>query len=667
MHTVMGSLAADERKTSVTYDELLKAYEKHLTDTHRESLVPNSKTALTIFLKENQLSLSSNVGVELTKRFLHTLAVFTEAQKRDGIKLTTYGPRQSYLRAIQNFYVIGIAPKLDLSRFGDVLQGLIVETGCGMRSFYKSHLKELMTMTTFKDWYYGRHLPSTGKLVVVKEIERNLNVVEGTLIHLLPSQRYGRPRRPKGQTTYGRRAKAVQGKPYRYWNDQLEGEFVGILKYKSSPIPAEGEQRSKRGRWSSTEGAHLPTAEVHRGFFKNFFGFCRLPVDASDPYLRGFGIPVEELSLALLADKNIIEAYLEFTRIRTTLGSSSPSEVPNSQPSDAIADQVNDGKYNQSTLSFLGIVSSHLREKTGYLYQHPSFADKLGERMTAPTWQEQCTDTRRRLLEVHNTVYEMKRSGDYQNYEMGRNPEEPIKEILDQKRPLLVIQELVKTMLRDFEMGISCAVNRALLYRDILLISMLAANPLRIRQFSIMQFDKNLICKPDGSWWLFYKKGDFKNRHALDGDYLVRIAPEIWPIINRYRSEFYPVLCGESSTKYVFLAGTTGKNRMAKDRRLLAHALSGIVQRVTHAFVPNSPGFGPHAFRHIVATDIIKTDPRFGFFLASRALHDKLATVEKAYAHLKTSEFFEPYNDHFSAAWQQVFPSSNVSANSGGG
>jgi integrase len=662
MDAVTKPIAAEGRKTSITYHDLLKEYKKHLTETDRASLFPNSKTALTIYLRVNQLGYSSVVGVELTKNFSHTLAVFTESQRQDGIKPTTYGPRQSHLRSLQSFYITVVAPKLDVSSFSDVLHGLIVDASHGMISFHRTFLRGRVTTTAFKDWYYGRHLPSAGKIDVVKEIERDLGVVEGTLVRLLPPQRYGRPRRPKGQTTYGRRARAAQKKPYRYWNDALEAEFAEIVRYKSSPLPADGERHSKRERWSSTEGAHLPTARVHKAFFMNFFGFCRLPADASDPYLRGLGIPTEELSLALLADKEVMEAFLEFTRFRTTLGADRPAAAHGPEQSDAGAAEVNEGKYNQSVLSFLGIASSHLREKTGYLYRHPEFSDKLGSRMTAPTWQKQCSDTRRRLMEIHNTIYEMKCSGDEEHYEMGRNPEEPIREILGQKRPLLVIQEMIRTMLQEFELGNRNLLNRALLYRDILLIALLAANPLRIRQFSIMQFDKHLVRKDDGSWWLFFRKGDFKNRQALDSHYCVRIAPEVWPMIDRYRREFHPVLRGGEQTNYVFIAGTTGKHRKAKERSLPAKALSDLVERITHAFVPDSPGFGPHAFRHIVATDIIKSDPRFGFFLASKALHDKLDTVEKAYIHLKTSEYFEPYNEHFGAAWQQVFTPQSMAA-----
>jgi integrase len=76
---------------------------------------------------------------------------------------------------------------------------------------------------------------------------------------------------------------------------------------------------------------------------------------------------------------------------------------------------------------------------------------------------------------------------------------------------------------------------------------------------------------------------------------------------------------------------------------------------MTELYVPGESGFGPHAFRHLIATDIIKKDPRLGFFLASVALHDKLETVEEEYIHLKSSEFFEPVNTHFGETWSLVF------------
>lgn len=83
----------------------------------------------------------------------------------------------------------------------------------------------------------------------------------------------------------------------------------------------------------------------------------------------------------------------------------------------------------------------------------------------------------------------------------------------------------------------------------------------------------------------------------------------------------------------------------------MPYGLSNSIFRRTREHIPESRDFRAHAFRHIVATDIIKNDPKFGFYLASIVLNDHLKTVERSYAHLKTSELYEPYNEYFSKLW----------------
>jgi integrase len=114
-------------------------------------------------------------------------------------------------------------------------------------------------------------------------------------------------------------------------------------------------------------------------------------------------------------------------------------------------------------------------------------------------------------------------------------------------------------------------------------------------------------------------------------------------MLDRYKEEFHPILAGSSGSRYVFTGvGCRGRGGRKQGAPLNSESLSHIVKQLTGLYVPGEVGFGPHSFRHIVATDIIKKDPRIGFFLAARALHDKLETVENEYIHLKTSEFFEP-------------------------
>jgi hypothetical protein len=64
---------------------------------------------------------------------------------------------------------------------------------------------------------------------------------------------------------------------------------------------------------------------------------------------------------------------------------------------------------------------------------------------------------------------------------------------------------------------------------------------------------------------------------------------------------------------------------------------------------------GPHVARYLVATDIIKSNPEFGFVLAARALHDRQETVERAYAHVATFEEFRPVLRFFEGRFAEVF------------
>jgi len=169
----------------------------------------------------------------------------------------------------------------------------------------------------------------------------------------------------------------------------------------------------------------------------------------------------------------------------------------------------------------------------------------------------------------------------------------------------------------------------------------------------MMKFDQHLKRRKNGEWWLEFRKEEFKNRHALNSDYSVRVDIHMWPIIERYRSEFRPLLQGAGECDYVFRPAP-GSRVKSKCQPIPRAAIFNLLQGLTYSYIDDSPGFGPHAFRHIVATDIIKKNPEFGFFLASKALHDRVETVERAYGHLKTHEFFEPVNRHFACAWEEV-------------
>lgn len=145
-------------------------------------------------------------------------------------------------------------------------------------------------------------------------------------------------------------------------------------------------------------------------------GYCALPKDNPDPYLRGQGIKPEELSLALFAVKELVDGFLKFRKLRSGLrvrqlkrskAATLPAHAISADGKWEYYDKG--GKYNRGSIQALVYISSLLRPGTGYLYQHPEFADKLGRRMTAASWHDQCVTTRTRVDKVLRRLFSMKK------------------------------------------------------------------------------------------------------------------------------------------------------------------------------------------------------------------------------------------------------------------
>jgi integrase len=454
----------------------------------------------------------------------------------------------------------------------------------------------------------------------------------------------------------------VRSYSYRVWEKHLEEELQELVKFKTESVLPSGIKRNKNAVWTSSEGGELGTANFAQKEFQSFFGYLCLSKKASDLMFRGKGYSKGKLTIGLLADLDLVESFITgFKKLRSF------------------------NKYNNGHIHFLSMVTSLLRPETGYLYQNPKFAVKIGMSGDTEEWQKKCFDTRTRLLEVQADIKHAKNSGS-SDFQKGRDPKEPIADILALPNPLTAIKELISIMLSDVN-SYPLGIKRAVFYRDILLIALLVGNPLRIKMFAIMKFDRNLIREDDGSWWIKFKRADFKNRSSISSDYEVEIAPEFYPLIERYQREFRPLLFGAEESDYVFLKDSDNRNRKPprKKRKSLIYksppvvkdiysftpaVLSGRVSIRIKDYFPLSPGFRAHAFRHIVATSIIKSNPEMGFFLASKVLHDKLETVEREYVHLKTSEFFRPYNRFLSDLLKGVInndDSGNSSSENGGG
>jgi integrase len=654
----------DPELAELTWGEVIKEFFVHLETSGKGSQVRNFKTAIKLFLESIGSTEQSVVGTELTEEFTAKIKIYIDFQIDRGRKDSTYKPRVSKIRKLKIFVEGNFKKRLQLQTipktFGKKLHALIIALGLTIKAFWQTLPQGLLSYNALHDWCKEKRIPSKSFWKVIGTIEKYLKVPAGTL--KLPKYLQKGLGLSVGESNYSNKMRAALSKPYYIWTESLEQEYQGLFQNKTRPILPEGEERSEEGYWTKNEGGDFPTAEAAQGMLKSFMGFCALAEDCPDPYLRGAGIKPEDLSMALLADKQLVESYLEFVKLRSGLrvrpvNESTTANLPAHMISPNGRWEYYDkgGKYNNGSIRFLTFVSSLLRPRFGYLNRHPEYYEKLGARKSAATWQKQCKLTRNRVNIVCKDLSRMKKGKDTQNFDFGRDPKEKIQWILDLDRPLFILQEMVKEMFEDLLPESAPKLERAIQYRNFLLAALLCANPLRIIMFTYMEFDKHLIRRSDGSWWLKFGKQYFKNRRSLNSDYHVRVAKELWPLLDRYKREFHPILVGSTDSKYVFVRSKRGSGPSCEGGRMSQDSLSQIIHSLTELYLPGLFGFGPHAFRHIIATDIIKKDPRLGFFIASKALNDKLETVEKAYIHLKSSEFFEPVNAHFSEAWRYVF------------
>jgi integrase len=140
-----------------------------------------------------------------------------------------------------------------------------------------------------------------------------------------------------------------------------------------------------------------------------------------------------------------------------------------------------------------------------------------------------------------------------------------------------------------------------------------------------------------------------------DGKYDVKLPEYVGDAIEHYLKEGRPYLAGANDNDF-FLLPEKFANQTEYDRagvpipvlkdRWNAEAIGTRVRLVTRALRDGKPGFGPHAFRHIVATDYLKRFPG-AYKLVADLLCDQLQTVIKEYGHTSAQDGL---NIHYTAA-----------------
>jgi len=356
-------------------------------------------------------------------------------------------------------------------------------------------------------------------------------------------------------------------------------------------------------------------------------------------YIPKLGYDPYKFSLAYLTDFELLRKFVDFMHDRNGSITVTATKVLG---------------YAKSLM--LNMEKDGQIKKFGFLLQNPEYSNRLLNPISNDQWDAWCA---KQTLIIKQYLGELNEG---KHIKQGRNPEDPIRSYLDRQHPITVFFEIAENMRLYLEKhGQFMSVKQLIsIQRDLLMFEMFPTQPLRIKMYSIMTYHKdnsgNLYQKADGSWAIRFLASDFKNEKSAvsDKEYNVPIETELWPKIENFLYNVRPQFNDNrpnifiSVSKSIKSKKTVKPNKTISDGRGDVAYLSDAVGHRTRQFLNGCPGFGPHAIRHLVATDYIKNNPN-GYQVAADILHDRLDTVLKHYAHLKASDGHRHYQQWFFA------------------
>lgn len=611
-----------------TYARLKNAMAESLRDEEKEvQQIRNHTASLQSFMNYLQREDSSPLGNDFARDFDKTLANFAESLAYVELAAGTIASRISHLRKIQPVALKITNLGLIDETFGATLCNLLKHAGMTQRALAdRLNVKPCV----LNQWVKKNYAPQDNREQIFQQVEEIFNLPSGSL-----NRRSGKgvswkiyhpdgdPDTPVMQTR--KRLRELSESPYalRDVPGLLRQEWLNMLHFYTTPYLLNGMDRVATWRvkkqdkavtksnWFCSVGESVcPTAELRWRETAYFMGFLVLPTTEG-----GKGMAQEQLSLALWSNAELVLAFLEFRKSRS-------------------------GAYNGATKRVLIQCLSFLRKGTGYIWQLQDFCRKLPEPVEKTEWQAWCENNAATLKKVLKDL----EKGNH--IRKTRDPEKPIEAILAMPRPIEAVLAMIERMEHA---AMTCATNCFLVSRkrDVLLVKMLISNPLRVQQYSLMTYypdnSGNLYQDSEGNWRLRFAPEDFKNQHgAASKPYDVTLSKWLYADIEEYLERYRPTLCGGKVSNKVFLPSTQGmKNPSNNGQGVFWHPvhISRAIFSLSRRFIPGSPGFGAHAFRHIVATDYIKNNPN-GFQVAANILHDRLNTVLKEYAHLQVADGF---------------------------
>ncbi|MFS2135763.1 site-specific integrase [Duganella sp. Dugasp56] len=624
---VFASSTSQELIMAIPYSDLIEKIKSHVgfdTEDNFSALQQfrNYLSALNGYLAFCGKTVDANVGFELSTKFDERLPKYLASLE---VAPRTRADRATQLRAIQRIYQQGVAQRprqqvqgTGLATFTDQLRRLVAAVNVAPKTLAKQNGVD---PNTLRRWLAGAK-PRPDTFPALRRLESRFGLERDTFVQLIEKETNSAlvtSVAPAWRLTLAARTQSKIGFSEKELSATFLQEWRGLVEYKVAAIHSL--ERQGKGHWrqipmsmsmalsdlAAKGNMRCPSADMFITKFRQFLGvILRLA-----PEMGGLSwTNAPEQSLAFCAYPKALECYLQW-----------------------MTDQSGGIRHKGQSV-FASFVASLLRPQTGYLWQQPAqFRCKLPEEIRPQTddaWQRMCEKT-------HNFLRAYIRS----STGTSRSPEEPIANLLALPEPFKPVRQAIERIQQEAAASLPGGINQARHKRNALLLALLLSNPLRVRSLASLTWLPNGQGSLRGSsitgWRIVLLPVQLKNGGSQKRTYSVKVADWVKPLLDEYMEEYRDTLLEGKNSQYLLVGDKKGGIWLG---------LSSTVLKLTRRYIPGSPGFGPHAFRHLVATTWLRQNPG-DFLTVAELLNDSLATVLANYAHLRMEDSFARYESQF--------------------
>lgn len=177
---------------------------------------------------------------------------------------------------------------------------------------------------------------------------------------------------------------------------------------------------------------------------------------------------------------------------------------------------------------------------------------------------------------------------------------------------------------------------RAMQFRDGLLIALLAARPLRLKNLTGLALERSLVRRGEG-WWIMIPPEETKTHEPIEAPWPEALNTALATYLNACR----PILCRLRNrwTRPVGTALWVSTHGSPMGERALYDV---IVSRTKTAF---GRSVNPHLFRDCAATSIAIEDPEHVRMASQLLGHRSTSTTERYYNQAQTIDAARRYQD----------------------